>query len=355
MKTLKAVFFVLSAAFLTTSLFVFWIYTELNEPSAHDKSSQYVEIPKGAGTDKILDILVSEGILRSRYPVLIYLKLWGIEGKLKAGEYQFASPITPLQVISELEKGQEKIIKLTIPEGWTRFDIAKRLAEKLPTEPPMNEKQILELMNDVSLIKDFDPLAQNLEGYMYPDTYILPAGAKPSDAIKRMVEQFRRVWRPEWTEKARQMGFEPRQIVIIASLIETETKIESEKPLVASVIYNRLRRNIPLGIDQTVVYIAKMENRWDGTIHLSDIEVNSPYNTRKFVGLPPGPIASPSKSSIEAALNPAQTDYLYYVLDAERRDGSHKFHASSQGFEQDKRLYQQWLEEQRKQLRKENE
>lgn len=351
MRVIKLTLVVLFTLLVLVCGIVFWIYRELNTPREHNKSNQYIQIPKGSKTDEILKILLAEGILQSYYPVVVYLKVFNVDSKLKAGEYKFISPITPLQVISELEKGQERTIKLTIPEGWTRFDIARRLAEWFPTDPPTDEQQILELMNDTSLIKDFDPIAKNLEGYMYPDTYVFPLGAKPSDAVKRMVEQFRKIWRPEWTEKAKQMGFEPREIVIIASLIETETKIESEKPIVASVIYNRLRRGIPLGIDQTVVYVAKMENRWDGIIHVSDLETDSPYNTRKFAGLPPGPIASPSKSSIEAALNPADTNYLYYVLDAEKRDGSHKFHTSAVDFERDKRLYQKWLEEQRRELR----
>jgi len=347
-RVLKILLVLSISLILVIALSVFWFYRSLNEPIYHDKADQFIQIPKGAGTQKILDILVSEGILQNRYPLMIYLKLFADESKLKSGEYQFPSPITALQILEELQKGQERVIKITIPEGWTRFDIARRLAEKLPSDPPTSEREILELMSDTSLIRDFDPLAKNLEGYLYPDTYIFPVNSKPADVIKRMVEQFRKVWKPEWTERARQMGMQPRDIVIIASLIETETKMPQEKPLVASVIYNRLKRGIPLGIDQTVVYIAKMENRWDGTIHVSDINSDSPYNTRKFAGLPPGPIASPSASSIEAALNPAQTDYLYYVLDAEKKDGSHKFHVSAKDFEIDKRAYQQWLEEQRK-------
>lgn len=347
MKPMKLISLVLGLALLFGSLFGLWLYVNLNKPHFHDKSNQFIQIPKGSTSEEVIRILVSEQILQSPYPTLIYLRFFGNPSKIKAGDYQFDSPITPLQVIQELEKGQEKFIKLTIPEGWTRFDIAKRLAEKLPTNPPMSEKEILDLMNDTSLIKDFDPLAKNLEGYLYPSTYYLPLNAKPQEAIKLMVEQFRKIWQPEWDEKAKQLGKTPREIVIIASLIETETKIEEEKPLVASVIYNRLKKGIPLGIDQTVVYIAKMEERWDKHINVSDLESNSPYNTRKFPGLPPGPIASPSKSSIEAALNPSQTDYLYYVLNVQKMDGSHNFHTSAESFEKDRKIYQQWLKQQR--------
>jgi UPF0755 protein len=252
-----------------------------------------------------------------------------------------------LQVLQELEKGEERTIKLTIPEGWTRFDIAKRVAEKFPTNPPMDEKAVLSLMDDTSLIKDFDAYAKNLEGYMYPSTYNLPKGTTPQQAIKTMVEQFKKTWKPEWNEKARALGKMPHEIVTIASLIETESKFDVERPVVASVIYNRLNKGIALGIDQTAVYVAKMQNRWDGTINKSDLEVDSPYNTRKYAGLPPAPISSVSESALNAALNPAQTDYIYYVLNVEKNDGSHHFYASAAEFERGKAAYQIWLEQQR--------
>jgi len=256
-----------------------------------------------------------------------------------------------LQVLKELEKGEERTIKVTIPEGFTRFDIAKRLAEKFPTNPPSDEKAVLALMDDTSLIKDISPTAKNLEGYMYPSTYSFPIGTKPNDVIKKMVEQFKRIWKPEWSDKAKSLGRTPQEIVTIASLIETESKVDEERAVVASVIYNRLNKGIALGIDQTAVYIAKMENRWDGTINKSDLESSSPYNTRKVSGIPPGPISSPSESAIEAALNPKQTDYLFYVLNVEKNDGSHNFYASASEFERGKAAYQVWLEEQRKKKR----
>jgi UPF0755 protein len=284
-------------------------------------------------------------------PTLIYLRTFGDPSKLKAGDYQFSSPISPIQVLKELEKGEERTIKLTIPEGFTRFDIAKRLAEKFPTNPPTDEKAILALMDDTTLIKDISPTAKNLEGYMYPSTYNFPIGTKPPEVIKKMVEQFRKVWKPEWTNKAKALGRTPQEIVTIASLIETESKFDEERAVVASVIYNRLNKGIALGIDQTAVYIAKMENRWDGTINKSDLESTSPYNTRKVSGIPPGPISSPSESAIEAALNPKQTDYLFYVLNVEKTDGSHNFYASAAEFERGKAAYQIWLEQQRQKKR----
>jgi len=140
---------------------------------------------------------------------------------------------------------------------------------------------------------------------MYPNTYNFPRSVTTLAIIKKMVGEFKKVWKPEYTDRAVKLKLIPYQIITIASLIETESRLNEERPIVASVIYNRLNKGMPLGIDQTAVYIAKMEHRWDGTIYKSDLESNSPYNTRKIVGLPPGPISSVSESSIKAALYPA--------------------------------------------------
>ncbi|HLM59382.1 MAG TPA: endolytic transglycosylase MltG, partial [Pyrinomonadaceae bacterium] len=319
----------------------------LNTSTPHAKANQFIQIPKGSTTNEIIGKLVAEGVLKNELPTQIYLRSFGDASKIQAGEYQFPSPITPLQVLKEMEKGEERTIKFTVPEGFTRFDIAKRIAERFPQTPPMDEKAILSLMDDVSLIKDFDPQAKNLEGYMFPSTYNFPKETTPKQIIRAMVEQFKKTWQPEWNERARQLGRTPREIVTIASLIETESKFDAERPIVASVIYNRLSKNIPLGIDQTAVYVAKMQNRWDGTIHKSDLEIDSPYNTRRFGGIPPGAISSVSASALEAALNPAKTDYIFYVLNVENNDGSHHFYASAAEFERGKAVYQRWLEQQR--------
>ncbi|MEO7674496.1 MAG: endolytic transglycosylase MltG [Pyrinomonadaceae bacterium] len=332
----------------------YWIYSSMNSPHEHDKANQFVVIEKGSSPAQIIGKLNADGILASELPVHLYMRFLGDAGKLQAGEYQFASPITPLQVLKELESGEERTIKLTIPEGFTRFDIAKRIAANFPQDPPIDEKQVLLLMEDTSLIRDIAPDAKNLEGYMYPSTYSFPKGSKAADIIKTTVEQFGKVWKPEWNAQAQKIGRTPYEIVTIASLIETESKFDAERQKVASVIYNRLSKNIPLGIDQTAVYIAKMQNRWDGTINKSDLEVDSPYNTRRFGGIPPGPISSVTESSINAALNPAQTDYIFYVLNVQANDGSHNFYASANEFEEGKTEYQRWLEKERLEKREQS-
>lgn len=333
---------------------VWWVRSSLNTPKTHDKAETFIVIEKGSTPGQIVAKLAAEGILESSTPMLIYLKTFGNPAALKAGEYKFPSPITPMQALALLEKGEERATRMTVPEGFTRFDIAKRIADYVRVNSPntaMDEKQIVVLMNDTSSIKDIAPEARNLEGYMYPSTYDLAPEATTEKIIATMVNQFRKVWKPEWTEKARSMGRTPHEIVTIASLVETESAVPAERPIVASVIYNRLNKRIALGVDQTAVYIAKMEGRWDGTIHRSDLESTSPYNTRKYPGLPPGPISSVSESSIEAALNPSTTNYLYYVRNVHLNDGSHWFYSSAAEFEKGKAEYQRWLEKERQEKR----
>lgn len=326
----------------------YWIYSSVHQPVKHDKSDTFITIEKGTSPNQIIDTLAAQGILQSPLATRIYLRTFGDAGTLQAGEYQFPSPITPLQVLEELSKGKERTIKLTIPEGWTRFDIAERIAKKFPTDPPTDEKAVLYLMNDTSLISDIDPKAENLEGYLYPTTYEFPIGTQPKEVIERMVNQFKSSWKPEWTLQAQKLGRSNHEIVTIASLIENESKYAGERTLVSSVIYNRLDRQMALGIDATNVYIAKLLGKWDGVLNKSDLEINHPYNTRKIVGLPPGPISSASETALLAALNPAKTEYLYYVLNVDNNDGSHNFYTNAADFEKGKAKYQKWYKENNK-------
>jgi len=351
MKLAKLLFLLLIVAIAAVAVFSFWFYRTLTTPIEHQKSAEIIVIERGSTPAQIVAKLRNEGVLHSDLFVRIYLRLFAEASSLQAGEYQFKSPISAIEVLKELEKGEVQTIRLTIPEGFTRFDIAKRIAANFPQEPPVSEEHILKMMDDTSMIRDIAPTAKNLEGYMYPSTYNVPKGAAPADVIKIMVEQFRKFWKPEWAEKARSIGRTPHEIVTIASLIETETGVESERPIVAGIINNRLSRNIPLGIDQTNVYIAKMLGRWDGTIHKSDLEVDSPYNTRIKTGIPPGPISSVTESSIRAALEPQPNDYIFYVRNVDLNDGSHWFYSSAAEFERGKAKYQRWLEQERIQKR----
>jgi len=320
-----------------------WLYHDLHKSVVHNKSGQYIEIPKGSSTAFVVRKLAAEGIIKHEWPLKLYLKGTGAGSSLKAGEYDFPSPISPLMVLAKMQQGQRRLNRITIIEGWTRWDIARAMIQ-VPQFHLENEAQALDLMDNVSLIKDLDPAATNLEGYLYPDTYEFAPEATATDLIDMMVKRFRSIWKADWTTRATALGMTPRQIVTVASIIETEAKLSDERPIVASVVYNRLRKNIPLAVDSAVIYASKLAGKWryDGKVYKSDIERRSPYNTRLFAGLPPGPVASPGESSLSAAVNPATTDYLYYVRNPARDDGAHNFYASGGDFETGVQALRKW-------------
>ena len=320
-----------------------WLYSDLHKAVGHTKSGQYIEIPKGTSPSLIVKKLAAEGVIKHEWPLKLYLKSTGKGSTLKAGEYDFPSPISPLSVLAKLQQGERRLDRITIIEGWTRWDIARAMAQ-VPELHLESEAQALALMDNVSLIRDLDPTATNLEGYLFPDTYEFSPETTPAELIEMMVKRFRNVWKPDWTDKARSLSLSPRQIVTTASIIETEAKLAEERPLVASVIYNRLQKNIPLAVDSSVIYASKLEGKWrnDGKVYRSDIERHSPYNTRIYAGLPPGPVASPGESSLKAALNPATSDYLYYVRNPDRDDGAHNFYNNSSDFETGVQALRQW-------------
>ncbi|HXD29864.1 MAG TPA: endolytic transglycosylase MltG [Pyrinomonadaceae bacterium] len=321
----------------------YWAYQDLHRPNVHGKSGQYIEIGRGSAPGAVVKRLATEGVIKHEWPLMLYMKFTGAGSRLKAGEYVFPSPITPLNVLRRLELGEQRTMKLTVIEGWTRWDIARAMAG-MPEFKLNDSSDALKLMDDVSQIQSIDPQATNLEGYLFPDTYEFPPGTPAKTVIEMMVKRFFKEWSPETSLKAQALNLTPRQIVTTASLIETEAKLSEERPLVASVIYNRIQRNMPLGIDSTVIYASKLAGKWrnDGKVYKSDVDRVSPYNTRLRVGLPPGPIASAGASSLEAALNPRQTDFLYYVRDPARNDGAHNFYARESDFGKGVQALRDW-------------
>ena len=320
-----------------------WLYRDLHTPVTHAKANDYIEIPRGSTPDGVADKLVAEGVLKNKWPLLLYIKTTGKAKTIRAGEYRFPSPITALGVLRKLQEGEQRLSRFTVIEGWTRWDIADSLAH-LDELQLRDSGEALKLMDETSLIRDLDPATENLEGYLFPATYSFPTGTKAPVIIETMVKRFRQAWTPERADKARALNMTPRQIAIVASLIETEAKLKDERPLVASVIYNRLRKNIALGVDSTIVDASKLAGKWrnDGKVYLSDVNRRSPYNTRIYVGLPPGPVGNFGESSLDAALNPAQTDYLYYVRDPARDDGAHHFYNNDADFQKGVRALREW-------------
>jgi len=342
-KIIRILLAIVIVLMVTVGGFSFWLYRELHAPISHTKANDYIEIPKRMTPEAIANKLLSEGVIRRTWPLLLYIKITSSAKLIKAGEYRFPSPITPLGVLKKLEEGEQRLSRFTVIEGWTRWDIADSLA-RMPELKLPDSGEALKLMDDISGIRDLDPAATNLEGYLFPATYSYPPDTKPAVVVTGMVKRFKQEWTPERAERARVLGMTPRQILIIASLIESEAKLKEDRAHVASVIYNRIKKNMALGIDSTIVYASKIAGKWrnDGKVYLSDVNRRSPYNTRIFSGLPPGPVGNPGASSIDAALFPAQTDYLYYVRDPARNDGAHNFYNNAADFEKGVRALREW-------------
>jgi UPF0755 protein len=341
MKRIVSITFLL--ILIISAVGAFWVYRDLHTAIRHTKQGQYVEIPRGSSPTAVVNKLVAEGIIKHKWPLMLYLKFTSNGSQLKAGDYDFPSPISPLSVFARLRTGEQRLIRLTVVEGWTRWDISNAMF-KIPELQLVDAAGALPLMNNVSLISDLDPIATNLEGYLFPDTYDFPPDTKPAAVIAIMVKRFRKEWKPEWSQQASKLSLTPREVVTTASLIETEAKLSDERPVIASVIYNRLRIRMALAVDSSVIYASKLEGKWrnDGKVYKSDVDRRSPYNTRLHRGLPPGPISAPGKSSLEAALYPAQTDYLYYVREPSRDDGAHNFYNNERDFGLGVRALRNW-------------
>ena len=291
-----------------------WILLDGSRPYLASASPSTVEISPGTSTLKIAEQLEYAGAIRSRLTFL-WLHYLHPDQTLKAGEYVFDRPASVLDVLRKLVRGEVATQALTIPEGLTRFEIA----DIVQTAGLATRKEFLAASANAGLVADLDPHAANLEGYLFPDTYLFPRRYGAARIVKTMTGRFRQVY------SGLAAGAETRpvrDIVTMASMVEEETWKADERPLVASVFYNRLERHIPLQCDPTVAYAALLENKYDGKLGLSDLKLISPYNTYLNPGLPPGPITNPGKGSLQAALRPAASDYIYFVANPE---GNHTF------------------------------
>ena len=293
-----------------------------------------VNIPPGTPTTRIASILKQNGVVRSRYAFEIYQAVKG--GTLKAGEYRFDHPAQLAEIYSRLHRGDVYTISVTIPEGSNLFDIAQRL--QVSGFGP-KEKFLAAARTNVDLIADIDPGATSLEGYLFPDTYHFSPLATPMEIQQAMVHRFRQV--------AKELNLEgdDHRVVTLASLVERETPIPAERPLVASVFVNRLNKGMPLMTDPSVIYADLLSGSYRGTIYESDLQSESPYNTYKHAGLPPGPICSPGKISLQAAMHPAQTDYLYFVAAGANPSGKSRFSATLEEHAHDVAEYRKSLRE----------
>jgi UPF0755 protein len=312
----KLFWLVVSAALFSAGWFAWAVLVPTAPPQ-----ETFVMLRPGYSTHRIAAELKSAGIIRSQRAFVLWHYLH--RGRsLKAGEYRFEKSRSIIDVQNRLARGDVYFRTVVVPEGYTMFDIARAIeaAGLGPAEDFVKAAQ-----SDTALIADLDPNAHSLEGYLFPETYQFSRMMNMQEMAAAMTKQFRQV--------ANQIGLisksdspgpghDLHSDVIMASIIEKETAVADERPLVASVYYNRLQKNIALDADPSIIYAELLAGSYAGALHHDDMRFDSPYNTYTHPGLPPGPIANPGKSALEAAMNPAHSDYYYFVADAA---GHHRF------------------------------
>ncbi len=277
-----------------------------------------VEVPRGAGTQTIGTRLIDAGVVRDPLTFRVALWLSGHDRRLQAGEYQFSEPMSAVDVIGKIASGDVLLIPLTFREGLT----IREMADVFGGSGFGTAEEFIAAAQNASLVASIDADARDLEGYLFPDTYALPRHADATLVVSQMVGRFMQVLTPEVRAGAEAQKLSIRQLVTLASLVEKETAVPAERTVVAGVYANRLRIGMLLQCDPTVIYALLLAGRYDGNIRRADLSIDSPYNTYRYPGLPPGPIAAPGQGSLEAAARPAAVEYLYFVS---RNDGSHEF------------------------------
>ena len=296
------------------------------------KTETYADIPHGTSTSGIAKELARDGVIRYEWELWL-ARLLNPSAKLQAGEYRFARAASTLDVFNRIARGDIYFFPFTVPEGSNIFDIARSLEE----QGVMSSEDFLKAAEDPAPIRDLAPKAKTLEGYLFPSTYRLSHKTTAVQLTKMMTDEFRK----EWAKVSADKEADVRSIVTLASLVEKETAAADERPLVASVFRNRLAQGMLLQCDPTTIYASLLDHRYSGTIHKSDLASANPYNTYENVGLPPGPIANPGVQSLEAALKPADTSFLYFV--AKPQGGGHQFSATMAQHEKAVIAYRQAL------------
>lgn len=301
---------------LAVALWAGWMY-ELRRPVYVGKQPLTLAVEPGMGVRQIGQELHRMGLVRHPQLFRAVVAARGVAGRLKAGEYALGGRVTLDGIVDKLARGDVIRRVVTFPEGSDIETMAQLVAAQGVAPAAFREAA-----RNVSLVADLDPQAQDLEGYLFPDTYDVTR--RPDAAavlVRRMVQRFRDVITPD-LDAVKASGRTVREVVILASVVERETALPQERARVAAVFRNRLRKRMPLATDPTIIYALRKAGRYDGNIRREDLEIDSPYNTYRRPGLPPGPIASPGRASLQAAVRPAEVDELYFVS---RNDGSHHF------------------------------
>ncbi len=289
-----------------------------------------VDIAEGASLSDVAERLHRQNLIKSDWAFVWMGRLEGLDRRIISGEYEFHGGMSPSIILEKIIKGEVLQHTVTIPEGFSMSQIADLLHEQRLTD----RDAFLRYARDPAFIQTLSLSAGTLEGYLFPDTYRFARHVKPKRLIEAMVARFKQAVSEEDRERAMELGLSLHQVMTLASVIEKETARPAERSLISGVFHNRLRKDIPLQSDPTVIYAV---HEFDGNLRKKDLSIDSPYNTYQVVGLPPGPIANPGRAAIHAALYPEATDYLYFVS---RNDGSHEFSTTLAEHNQAVRKYQ---------------
>jgi UPF0755 protein len=319
----------LFALFVAAVMAVAALFQFFDTPASKDRNTLIVSVAPGQPFSAVARKLQEEGLVTDAFRLTVLARAEGVARKIQAGEYEFSASMSPRQILDAMVSGRVRLLKVTIPEGFTMKDIGRRLEDNGIT----NADGFLKLARDPKFVSSLGIQGKTLEGYLYPDTYRFFRNTDPEKVIKIMVDRWRSVF-DQFRERVQQSDMNELQIMTLASIVEKETALPKEKPLVASVYLNRLKKNMRLYADPTVIYGIES---FDGNITKDHLRTDTPYNTYLRHGLPPGPIASPDKESIAAVLDPAHTNYLYFVS---RNDGSHEFSSSYRAHRRAVRKYQ---------------
>ena len=297
-----------------------WLYSRVIEPyRGYSTPEVFIDIPSGSAPGTIGQKLIAAGVVRDDLTFRTAIIVSGRARALKAGEYRFAQPMHALDVIDKIARGDVYKRLLTFREGLTILDMAQVFEDKGFGKAEEFRKAAM----NGQLIADLDPAAPDLEGFLFPETYALPRDTPASVVVQQMVAGFKKALTNDMRTSAAQDGLSVRELVTLASLVEKETGAPDERPLVAAVYRNRIRLRMPMQADPTVIYALQKAGKYSGNLTREHLrELDSPYNTYKYAGLPPGPIAAPGHASLQAAAKPAEVDYLYFVS---KNDGTHVF------------------------------
>lgn len=315
---LRAIFAVFLLIFTVTSSAAYWLHGWWNVQTVTLNSPTDLEVKEGSSIHTVANELHKLGLI-SQDPRL-FVWSWRValpKATLKAGDYRFQGSLTPAKIAQILASGQTITLSMTIPEGWNMYQIAERLASVFPKT---NKAQWVELMKSEKLRDQLPGRPSTVEGFLFPETYTFNPRTSPTDVLSAMIQQFKKNFNDELIQQGQRFNLTPLEIVTLASIIEKETGKAEERRHISSVFHNRMRLKMRLQTDPTVIY--GMWERYDGNIRKDDLRTPTPYNTYVISGLPPGPIASPGRDALNAAVDPLNTEDLYFVS---RGDGSHIF------------------------------